>query len=182
MMEEANPIESISLMQKIQENLLNYLENETNTEENFQILKSIFEDSKIYDDKHEFQLLLHLIVKIANNHYRGPDFHSKIEKILQIFKDCLKKNYSNTEIFNIFKSNKRILLFLIEEQIIIFDEYIVKKIVKNNKYIDANYPQFFQPEIKPFVNEKWFPTKSHDFFRSSDWIKQIKNELPENFY
>ena len=37
--------------------------------------------------------------------------------------------YSITQ--NIFKKNKRIILFLIEENIMIMDEYIVKKIIEN---------------------------------------------------
>ena len=37
------------------------------------------------------------------------------------------------------------------------DEYIVKKIIKNWKYLNSYYPQYFQPEIQPFLNKEWFP-------------------------
>lgn len=48
-----------------------------------------------------------------------------------------------------------ILIFLIEQQIVI-DEYIVKIITKTDKYIKAKYPQYFQQEIQPFINENVF--------------------------
>ena len=71
-----------------------------------------------------------------------------------------------------------------EKKIIIFDANIIKKIIKP-KYLDAKYPQYFQPEIKPFINEKWFPkydTKSNKYCSTeNDWIKEIENDLPEDF-
>ena len=167
--------EYLNIMKDIQENILTFLEEEDNSEENFIILKSKFEDTRIKDHLYELLSLLHLISKIGNNHHRFPNFFRKIERILLIFKEDIKKYFPNSEIFNIFKNNKRILLFLIEQQIIVFDEYIAKQITKKDKYTKAKYPQYFQPEIQPFINEKWFPKKE-------EWVEEIKKELPENFY
>ena len=97
---------------------------------------------KIRDNKNELKLLLHLLSNISNSYHRYPVFYSKIERILQIFKEDIKKNYSNSETFDIFKSNKRILLFLIEEEMIKVDEYFVKKII-TKEYVDQNYPHYF---------------------------------------
>ena len=108
----------------IMKNILNFLEDETNLEDNFQNLENIFNESKIKDCKLDLLSLLHLISKISNNCHRFNLFFSKIERILQNFQSDIKKYFSNSQIFNIFKSNKRILLFLTEEGIIIFDEYI----------------------------------------------------------
>ncbi|KAK8841639.1 hypothetical protein M9Y10_026579 [Tritrichomonas musculus] len=170
----------LDMMKNNQGNILQFLEEEeeANSDEQFQILKDIFNDTKIKDNIFEFLSLLHLISKIADNFHRSPAFICKIERILRFFKEDIKKYFSNSEIFNIFKKNKRILLFLIEEKIIFFDEYIVKKITTNKKFITANYPQYFQPEIQPFINEKWFPR--HE--RKNSWFKTIKNELPADFY
>ena len=170
-----NSEEYLNAMKDIQENILNFLEEKDNSEGNFIILESKFKDSKIKDHLYELLSLLHLISKIGNNRHRFPNFFSKIERILLIFKEDIKKYFPNSEIFNIFKSNKRILLFLIEQQIIVFDEYIAKQITNINKFIEAKYPQYFQPEIQPFINEKWFPKKE-------EWVEEIKKELPENFY
>ena len=43
------------------------------------------------------------------------------------FMKIIKKYYSNAEIFDIFKSNKRLLLFLIEQKLIVFDQYCYQK-------------------------------------------------------
>ena len=55
------------------------------------------------------------------------------------------------------------------------------KITKTEKYIKGKYPQYFQPEIQPFINEKWFP-KYDPKRKENGWVEEIKKELPENFY
>ena len=149
----------LDTMRNIQENLLVFLEDDSNTEENFQNLLKILDDQRINENRQNFKLLLHLIVKISKNHHRGPNFFSKIEKILRNFKIDIGKYFSNIDIFKIFKSNKRLLLFLHEEQIMKIDGQIAQIIITGKKYQSKEYPQYFAPEIKPFINEGWFPEK-----------------------
>ena len=139
--------------------------------------------------KYDLLSLLHLISKIGNNCHRFPFFFSKLEIILQLFKEDIKKYFTNSETFIIFKSNKRIILFLIEQQIIVIDGSIAQKITKNGKYIEGKYPQYFLPEIEPFINEEWFPKyypenlDEYDYLlEKNKWIEFIKKELPEDFY
>ncbi|KAK8836735.1 hypothetical protein M9Y10_037252 [Tritrichomonas musculus] len=172
--------EYLTMMKDIQENILNFLEEEAKSEENFQHLEDIFNNTKISDNKYNLLSLLHLICNIADNYHSFPNFFSKIERILQFFKEDIKTKFSNSEIFNIFKKNKRILLFLIEQQLIVFDAYVVFKII-HKKFCEAKYPQYFQPEIQPFINEKWFP-KYNPIWNDNIWVNEIKKELPENFY
>ncbi|KAK8865465.1 hypothetical protein M9Y10_011013 [Tritrichomonas musculus] len=176
--------EYLDMMKNIQESILNFLGEEAKSEENFLILEEIFNNSIISDNKYYLMSLLHLISKIGNNFHRFPNFFIKIERILLIFKEDIKKYFSNSEIFNFFKSNKRILLFLIEQQIMVMNEYIVKIITKTDKFIEANYPLYFRPEIQPFINEKWFPKYYPEEWalRKNIWIEELKKELPENFY
>ena len=172
-MSESDYIEQfLETNNKIQEEFLDFLDNEESSDENFKNLIKLFNDTKIRDCEHDIRLLLHMIVKVTNHHYRGPNFFTKIWRVLHIFRDDIKK-YQNAKIFNIFKSNKRILLFLIEEKILTVDEYFVKQIIKD-KYLNKKYPQYFAPEIKPFINEKWFP--------KNEWVEEIKEELPDNFF
>ncbi|KAK8846928.1 hypothetical protein M9Y10_019497 [Tritrichomonas musculus] len=162
--------EYLEEMKRIQKNLLDFLEcNDENA-----TLTNIFEDNRFHEDKHELISILHFVLKISNNHHRDENFFSKIEEILQFFKEDIKTKLSNSEIFNIFKSNKKILLFLNQEFLFTFDEQIVKEIIQS-KYIKADYSKYFSPEIRPFINEKWFPKeiKEDDLFRK---------ELPEYFY
>ena len=152
-MERPNCQSFLQKMKEIQEDIIKFIDEESYIEENFPRLIYKFDESKICDNKHEIQAVLHLISKIANNHHRSPNFFHKIEQILMHFKYIIKKYFSNSEIFTIFKGNKKILLFLIEEKMMIFDEYVAKKITKR-KFVKHKYPQYFQPEIQPFINEK----------------------------
>ena len=135
----------IEKFKNIQKEFLDFLENEEDPDVNFQNLNQLLKDIKIRDCQHEFRLFLHMFVSICNNYHRGPNFFSKINQILQILKDDIKK-YENTRIFSLFKSNKRLLLFLIEEKIMTVDEYFVKQIIQE-KYLKKKYPQYFWPEI-----------------------------------
>ena len=58
------------------------------------------------------------------------------------------------------------------------DEFIVKNIVNNRKYLKYKYPQFFQPEIQLFINEKWFPKydENDQKLRDNKWIEELKKE------
>ena len=163
----------ISSMEKIQENILAFLENEADDEEIFQNLQTIFLEQKIIDDQNKLKSILHLICKISDSYHYEHNFFDKIDQILSNFKNDIKKHFSNDEIFNIFKSNKRILLFLIDEQIIVINESIVKIILNKNKYSLAKYPQYFAPELRPFINKVWM---------SESTIEKISKEIPENFY
>lgn len=157
-------------MRVIQEKLLEFLDNRANSEENFLKLKQVFDDQKIIDDPHKLKSVLNLLTKIANYHYRGSGFFEKIERILLFFKFRIKEFYTNSEIFTIFKKNKRILLFLLENEMIIFDNYIAKKIT--DKFCHYNYIEYFTPELKPFINEEWF----YDFCK-----EKLLKTIPENF-
>ena len=170
--------EYLEEIQKVQSILLEFLEDEANVEENYQDLCDILKKVIIHD-KNKLRLFLHLISSISKNHYDGQDLINRIFQIIEYLEEPIKKYLSNSEIFNSFKNNKRILLFLIDKKMIVFNEEIIRKIIQP-KYLEANYHQYFQPEIKPFMNEKWFP-KSNKNNSSNEWIKEIEHELPENF-
>ena len=165
-------------MKDIQSNILNFLEEETNFEENYANLTGILEEQKIREDKNRLQSLLHLLLKISNNHYRSPDFFSKIEKILQFFFTEIMENFSNYEIFNIFKSNKRILLFLIKESVLTIDEIIASKMT-NSKYKNYFYPQYFYPEIKSFLKPEMLEEIQKVI--SDDFEEKRKNGENDNY-
>ena len=166
--------ENLEEMKKIQENIIDFIENEDNVEEKFQNLLNMIKDFKIRDNLYKLKLLVHLISKISCDHHRGTNFFSKIEQILCVFKEDLRKYFSSSELFHIFKSDKRILLFLITENLMVINEFIVKKFCKR-KYLLAKYPEYFSPELKPFVNEKLFS-------KNFGLIKRISKDLPDDFY
>ena len=89
-----------------------------------------------------------MIVKVCDYHKRNPSFFTKIIKILELFKNDLKNNFTNLAIFKIFESNKRILLFLFEQGIIKMDDPIVSILT------NSEYKSYFDPEITKFRLKK----------------------------
>lgn len=102
-------------------------------------------------DRHKLKSILYLIDKIAKNHHRCSNFNDKIFQVLLLFKTQIKQTFSNDEIFEIFKSNNRILLFLIEEGLFHIDESIALKMTnKSSKY---KFSEYFWPELKTFIEK-----------------------------
>lgn len=175
----------INRMITIQNNLLDFFDNKSNSEEN---IKNIFPNPQIFDDHNEFKSFLHLFVSISRYHLRKYDFFEKMDSILYFIKDHISKYFSNSEIFTIFKGNRRILLFLTEQNIMSFDEHIAKKILMDHKLIKRNYHRYFLPEIKSLMDDKWFKEierESEKYYyidTYSSVIKEMKQEVPEHFY
>ena len=94
--------EYLENIENIQEKILTFIENEDNKEENYQNLLQLFNDQKILDSPSEMELILKLISKISDNHYRLPNFFPKLEQILLFLKDSMAKIFSNQEIYTIF--------------------------------------------------------------------------------
>ncbi|KAK8845821.1 hypothetical protein M9Y10_020744 [Tritrichomonas musculus] len=168
--------EYLSKMEVLQQALISFIDSESEMEENFQILLQIFEDHKIRDDRNELKLFFKLITKISNHFYRPRNFFEKIEKIILLFKKEIIEKFSQTEIFDLFKNNKRILLFLFNEKIISMNQTIAD-IMRSNKYRYANYPQYFAPEIRPFFTEE----EKDPSHRGEKLFEQITKELPNDF-
>ena len=101
---------------------LQFIDKRCDDDYDYQNLMDILEKQEIVENREEMLLFLHLLVRITDNHHRLPDFYLKIEKILQNFLQNIKSTFLNSELFNIFKSNKILVLFLIQNNIIVIDE------------------------------------------------------------
>ena len=169
-------------MKTIQNIILEFLEDESNAEENYENFIKLVSQYHIKEDKQEVKSILRLINTIGNNHQRNYNFISKIEQLLEHFKEEIQKYLSNSEIFEVFKDNQRILLFLISEKMMIIDEYIASQITSNN-YINK-YAKFFRPEIKPFLTEEFIlkNRKQNVTLWKKEFIDDIKKEITEDFY
>lgn len=175
--------ETIEEMKTVQRALLAFLENESGIDENLKKLFKILDNDQTINDNHEFELLLRLINTIGNQHQHVDHFITKNEQILSHFKNNIKNFFTNAEIFEIFQNNKRILLFLIEEQIITIDEYIVSQITKD-KFIQMKYAEYFSPEIKPFLTTDFIIKHFHanKSLQNAHFIDEIKKDVSNDFY
>lgn len=142
--------ESIEKMKKIHAAILDYIDNADSNEENYQNIDFLLKGNDIIIDQFDFKLFLHLLVKNANHHHRSPNFFEKIDKILMLCKKSIIKFYTNYEIFQIFHSNKRLLLFIIEEKLMTIDIMIFSEMI-SLQYKKFKYAEYFAPEVKSFV-------------------------------
>lgn len=142
----------IDKMKNIETLLESFIDSQNGVEECYQNLINKIGELKICQNKEKLESLLLLIDKITSNHFRHKDFFNKIGAI---FDFLLKRNkkFTSQELFNIFKDNKRILLLLIEQNIIVLDQSMATEIL-NYPYQYAQYPHYFYTEIKPFIDEK----------------------------
>lgn len=169
----------VGKMQRIQNVLLEFLENESDAKDKYSDFIKTITNEKIIEDKHKFKLLLRLLNNIGNNHHRVHNFINKIELLLKSFKKDIENYFSNAEIFELFGNNKRIFLFLIEEKMIIVDEHILYQNMGNNNYIE-----YFAPEIKPFIDGEFFTKycKEHPRFDKESFIEKVTKEISTDFY
>lgn len=183
--------ESIYNLQRIQGKILEYLEDSDEDEnaENELIKYLDQKDFNICNNKNNLMEFLLLISKISKNHNRSPDstsFISKIERIISKYQNEILKYFTNMEIFNIFKGNKRILLSLFEKQILNPDDSI-RSIITNNKYAKRCYPHYFKIEFNiKFFNddekdEEQFKQKRKIGENDSYLCQVIRNDAVEDF-
>lgn len=150
-MEKLTIDEYLDKEKNIEDFFLRFLDNEKDSEENYQNFINYLKDQKISEDQLEIKIFLHMLTKISKYHYRTPSFFSKIERTILYFREKIKQTWSNSEIFDIFKRNKRIILFLINEKILNIDKSIVSK-MKSKKYQIEGYLDYFYPEVLPFLD------------------------------
>ena len=127
--------------------ILEFLENTNNDEAQSHKIIQLFQDMKIIENKFDLKEIFYIILNMANNHLRTQVFLPKVIHLLNFLKGSIRNHFTNFEIFHIFKSNKRLLLFLLEEKILNFDENIVALMKK-----DENNLIYFYPEIKNFLS------------------------------
>ena len=99
----------ISDKKNLYDTLINFLQNEDDTNDYFQMLIDSIEYKKNQGD---LKSLLYLISYISENHHRSQNLIKKIEEIILKIEQDIKQTFSNFQIYNIFKNNKRILYFL----------------------------------------------------------------------
>ena len=172
----------VEKMKSIQNALLEFLEDKSDADDKFENLINHLSTHEIINGQHEFERFLQLINSIGNNHQRIPNFICKIERILRQFKQDLQKYFSNSEIFKIFKDNKRMLLFLLEEKMMIIDEHIFLKVLIYE--YKENYCEYFQPEIKQFLTEENIEKyiRKNKLLKDNKFIERMNKEVESNFY
>ena len=134
--------ECLNAKKELYEVLLQFIEDQNDDDYNYQRLIDEIDNQQIRENYYEIELFLRLIVQISNNHHRLPNFFNKIEKILKYFFECMQ-TFTNLELFELFKSNKSIVLFLIENKIVTVDKEITNEMILRSSKTNSKYHHFF---------------------------------------
>lgn len=137
----------LQMMRSVQDSILAFIEKPNINEEDFHHLKIFLKNQNFPTDRYELKTFLYLILYISNNHHRTTNFIIRIKQIILIFKEEIKKYYTNNEIFNIFKGNKFILFLLFQEKLIILNSYI-ESVLTSDANKNNSYKYFFYNELK----------------------------------
>lgn len=158
--------------------LLDFIDCETELERNnkFQNLIDSIEIMKNANDDDEIFEFLQLISIITNNHHRIVDFFKKIGMILLHMSDYIKQKYPNHDIFNIFKYNKRVLLILIENNILSIDDHMINFFVEKSKTIKAQ--DLWRSEIR-YTYDSLLRNESDDDEEDINELDEDVNESDE---
>ena len=163
----------IELKKALHQSLLEFIDGqEREEEESYTNLVAQIKEQKIAEDKNELKSVLYLILRVSNNHHRTTDFFSKIETILFLLQKPIKKFLSNYEVFEIFRNNKRLILFLLDINVLQMDQMIAKRMLEKD-YLDQNYPQYFYPEIQKFIDKKNAGMISTEMTEDFDEMRKI---------
>ena len=172
-------LEYVNQKKILQEHLLTFIENESDDNEDYEKLTKIFEKQNISNNRDEFLSFLYLLIKIIDNHKRTKNFFKKIEQILLYFQEDIKEKFTNTEKIEIFKSNNRIFLFLINTELIASDETFFDFFDKYDYLIEPGKFHYFYPEIKKLFDsetrkmiEKDILKQDPDIFENFDKKRQ----------
>ena len=99
----------ISQKKELQNYIFNYIDNDEDSDKNYQNLVNFITNKEIPNKRKELYEFLALLSKIINNHHRFHGFYDKISRIFEFLANDIKRIFSNFEIYNIFKDS---LLFL----------------------------------------------------------------------
>ena len=141
-----NAKEYLETMQKIQQTLTEFIEQEDSSREVDSKFNDIFNNLSNDEKPAIFKETLLMISQISQYHHRTKSITENIEKILLFYEDEIKRTFSNKEIFNIFKNDKKNLLFLFNKNIITIDKSI-------SNYL-SRYGDFFAFEIEGLTGQK----------------------------
>lgn len=170
--------EYLDRTKKIYKTFINYIDSIDQSDDLFDKLITL-SDNK---NKAEIRDILHIIDNTSKNRYIPLKHFEKIYRILLYFKAYIKYQFSNNDIFNIFKSIKKILLFLIKNDILVID-YSISKIINNINYSSYLYPDFFYPELSgnKVENMEEFERKREIGENDNDLCRIIRKDLIDEF-
>ncbi|KAK8839440.1 hypothetical protein M9Y10_031793 [Tritrichomonas musculus] len=138
----------IKQKQEIYSSLLEYIQSTDDSGGELNEIYNSFQKAGVFSKKEQLLETLQLISKIEDNRHRASDSYEKLEKIFDTIFSNQKTNISSSEIIQIFKKDKRILLLLLEKEFIKPDKDAIFR------FIHSPNRQFLFGGLKNFIDEK----------------------------
>ena len=111
--------EYISQKKKVEDAIIRLLEqSERNENLDLTEMSNYINDQEIQEDGNELRQFIHLIVSISKSFHRFSNFYDVIIQIFEMVKDLFPKYLTNKETYDILKSDKRLILYFIENKIL----------------------------------------------------------------
>ena len=148
--------------------ILNLINADTQSKTELQTFIKYCQEHEILTNKEKILTIFQLISLIAENHQRDSDFFNKIETIFQYLLQNKQVQICDSELFNIFYDNKRILFLLFEKGIIQPNQLFINNIIKKKYRNNIQYIHYFYPILKPFIDKST--------------QKQIENEISKIYH
>ncbi|KAK8842409.1 hypothetical protein M9Y10_025992 [Tritrichomonas musculus] len=167
--------EFIDHLKEIQEFIIDYV-NKNDQEYELDFLDQYVTNN----DSQNLKELLHIISKISNHHCHSSQFYQRIEQILLYLKTGITSNFTNFTLFNIFKRNKRVLLILLQNDMIIFDTLICDYF-KHGPNFYRSYTNYFSPEIENETKSEEFEQKRKEGENDNYICSLIRNDSIDEF-
>ena len=140
--------EYISQKKKVEDAIIRLLEqSERNENLDLTEMSNYINDQEIQEDGNELRQFIHLIVSISKSFHRFSNFYDVIIQIFEMVKDLFPKYLTNKETYDILKSDKRLILYFIENKILHVDSVIAHQMMRKPN-IMANY---FYNELKNYI-------------------------------
>ncbi|KAK8896930.1 hypothetical protein M9Y10_014856 [Tritrichomonas musculus] len=170
--------EFVEKKKELYSTLLDFIETSDDFENELSTLIQVFEKQEILQDRVETLNLFNLISTLEENHYRTVAFYEKFEQLFNYIIKEKQFSISNSDLFQIYKNNKRMLLLLLEKNFLIPDELILAQIFQMNDLNRYPYPVYLYSGIKPYLNEsqrKEIEREINNYhFKIDDFIKKCQ--------
>ncbi|KAK8837403.1 hypothetical protein M9Y10_036837 [Tritrichomonas musculus] len=143
----------LEFKKEIQRSFIQFLKEETNCDKNFKTFVNLYENQNNEKYWNDFNEKLIFIISTFSNFNPNVDLYDKIEKFFKYFKDEIKTNFTNVELFNLSKKSKLILFILFKNKIIIPNSTIYD-LLNESTIKELKLPMFLFPEFKDYFDAK----------------------------
>ena len=165
-------------MKEVYSILIDFIEDTNEIESTFKEIMKKFEKREIFKNKENIPLLLQIISKIADNHYRSPAFFDKLEIIIQyLFENETIPIPISSLTSDDFKYNKRIFLFLLQKKFIELDQAYIKSYLQLRPDKDTT---FSKDSIEEFQSFYYLYSGMKEYI-NEEVQKEIEEEIEEIF-